>query len=104
MSKSNCTCAEISRKMTPKEVCMVCQKDIAADDWDALFRAVLDKLSQSVVQLEATNPELPSSHPAVLIKTTVLDCVEALSQLHAALKHDRLLFNESEFQSQSDQL
>lgn len=72
-------------------VYMACQKDIAVDDWDALFRAVLDRLSQSVGKVKATTPELQQSDSAVLIQTTVLDCVRALNQLHSALKHDRLL-------------
>lgn len=61
-------------------------------DWDILFDAVETRLRQTVGERLGTLPETPahSAHLAAsLVQATVLDCVDALHKLHAAIKHDR---------------
>jgi hypothetical protein len=53
--------------------------DIPADDWDLLFEAVLARLRRSAGTPPAT---------AAAMREQVLDCVQALEQLHAALARD----------------
>ncbi len=59
--------------------------------WDAMLRAVLERLRQAAgeVLVVAPAPDMPD--PVTLIQTMMLECVGALDQLHAALKHDRTL-------------
>ena len=62
---------------------------INASDWDVLFRAVQDRLAQCAAAPLAKTPELTTPEPDQVIKTTVLQCVEAMQQLHAALMIER---------------
>jgi len=57
--------------------------DVAIDDWVALFCAVKDRLRQAVG--ESLNHSMNGS--AMQVRTDVLECVEALDQLHSTLKH-----------------
>ncbi|MDQ3058301.1 MAG: hypothetical protein M3R45_02085 [Pseudomonadota bacterium] len=63
--------------------------DIDVQDWDVMFCAVLERLRQSVGELPATPTMPPVPDSAGQVRAVVLECVDALSQLHAALKHDR---------------
>ncbi len=63
--------------------------DIPVEDWDAMFRAVLERLRQAAGEILVTAPVLQGPDPATLLQTIVLECVGALEQLHTALKHDR---------------
>lgn len=70
--------------------CEASQKvDIDVQDWDVMFCAVLDRLRLSVGELPAVQTVSPVPDPACQVQAVVLECVDALSQLHAALKHDR---------------
>lgn len=55
---------------------------IAVDDWDALFRAVATRLQEAA----GTQPE---HSPAADLRPAVLECVDALQLLHAALAQER---------------
>ncbi|CAN5169620.1 hypothetical protein BH10PSE16_BH10PSE16_29750 [soil metagenome] len=64
--------------------------DIAVEDWDMMFRAVTDRLlAQCTDGLLATPCLLQVPPSASAIQTVVLECVEALEQLHRALKLQR---------------
>lgn len=55
---------------------------ISVDDWDALFRAVTTRLKEAAgVQ--------PQHSPAADLQPVVLECVDALQLLHAALAQER---------------
>lgn len=70
--------------------CEASQKiDIAVQDWDVMFCAVLDRLSHSVDELAPAQTVLPMPDPACQHQAVVLECVQALAQLHTALKHDQ---------------
>ena len=53
---------------------------IDVEDWDKLFQAIESRLSMAVARGSQSPDE---------IKATVLDCVEALDQLHQALTFER---------------
>ena len=55
---------------------------IGVDDWDALFRAVATRLQEAA----GTQPE---HSPAADLQPVVLECVDALQLLHAALAQER---------------
>lgn len=57
--------------------------DVSIDDWDALLCAVKDRLRQTVGE-DLTQPMNGSAVP---VRASVLECVEALDQLHNTLKH-----------------
>jgi hypothetical protein len=66
--------------------------NIAVADWDLMFVAVRTRLIDTVRERMAELPNLPQ-HPAELpasrVQAAVLDCVNALDQLHAALTRER---------------
>ena len=57
--------------------------DVSIEDWDALLCAVKDRLRQTV----GGSLSQPMIGSAVPVRASVLECVEALDQLHSALKH-----------------
>lgn len=61
--------------------------DILIEDWDVLFRAVAARLSASVCERLAQSPEL--HHDLAQVRSVVLECVEAMNQLHRALTRER---------------
>jgi diguanylate cyclase (GGDEF)-like protein len=62
---------------------------IPIEDWDALFVAVKERLALVVgrQRLPPASPE--AADPVPSIRTAVLECVEALDQLHQLLGHER---------------
>lgn len=65
---------------------------IAPDDWSALFRAVQTQLRMAVGDQLGVLPHTPGHSAelsATLVQAMVLDCVDALDQLHEALKQER---------------
>lgn len=64
-------------------------REIANNDWDAMFRAVESRLRQTVGERLAVMPELQPHHAAGRVQAIVLECVEALEQLHTALMLER---------------
>ena len=63
--------------------------EIAIKDWDVLFRAVETRLLLSVGNSLASVPKSKASDAAELVRSTVLECVTALHQLHVALTQER---------------
>lgn len=65
---------------------------IEVEDWDILLDAVKAKLRRSVGERLGDPPGVPA-HPAALsaslVQAVVLDCVDSLDRLHAALKQER---------------
>ena len=65
---------------------------IDVEDWDIMFAAVKARLRHAVGEQLGKPPEVPghsSALSASLVQAVVLDCVGALEQLDAALKHER---------------
>ncbi|MGC1173804.1 hypothetical protein [Polaromonas sp.] len=65
---------------------------IAIEDWDALFCAVQTQLKHAVGERLGILPYMPTHSidlAATLVQAIVLDCVDAMEQLHAALKQER---------------
>ena len=63
--------------------------DIAITDWDLLFRAVMVRLMLSVGEKLAVAPKPQAGEAAELVQSVVLECVDALHQLHLALVQER---------------
>lgn len=89
MSESKCRVPEASSFLPANTGCTDSQIDIAVEDWDAMFGAVLERLRSSVDDVLITSPVPLSPDAASLTQSIVLECAEALDQLHVALKHDR---------------
>lgn len=69
--------------------------EISAEDWDVLFRAVETRLASSVGEPAAAPIGSQAHDAAALVRSTVLECVAALHQLHMSLglerdRHDSL--------------
>ena len=62
--------------------------DIAFADWDDLFDAVKERLRLTACRSLAAAPAAPSHAEAGGPQASVLECVEALEQLHTTLKHE----------------
>jgi hypothetical protein len=65
---------------------------IAVDDWDMMFEAVRARLIHTVGERLGELPDVPhhsAELSASLVQAVVLDCVNALDQLHAALTQER---------------
>lgn len=61
-------------------------------DWDILFDAIETRLREAVGERLGVLPNTPmhsAQLSASLVQAVVLDCVDALHKLHAAIKHDR---------------
>ena len=59
---------------------------VAIEDWDCLFQAVTARLTMTIGPLQIV-PQRPEDSRQVV--TVVLQCVEALGQLHAMLRNER---------------
>ena len=53
---------------------------ISIEDWDKLFQSVESRLCASIEALDPAHAK---------VRVAVLECVEALDQLHVALKRER---------------
>lgn len=62
--------------------------DVAIEDWDVLFCAVKERLRLSVDDRRGAAPESQPQDAADRICTTVLECIEALDQLHRTQQHE----------------
>jgi hypothetical protein len=65
---------------------------IPVDDWDVMFDAVRARLIRTVGERLGELPDVPQHSAelsASLVQAVVLDCVNALDQLHAALTQER---------------
>ena len=72
----------------PDEAPNVTYSNIPPDDWDELFYAIQARLMTSVNDLNKSEGKVlvwSNGHE----KKAVLECVEAMTKLHSALKHDR---------------
>ena len=63
--------------------------NIKPADWDALFQAVQVRLEDCVGEALHKQPELELHDRHTVTKAAVLDCVEAMKQLHSALTLER---------------
>ena len=64
---------------------------ISATDWDELFHAIQTRLEKCVSEALTKMPELPLHERHAVTQKTVLECVEAMRQLHADLIYERQL-------------
>jgi hypothetical protein len=62
--------------------------DIAIEDWDDLLCAVKARLRRIVGEEFAAMPERPGQDIVGRVRASVLECVEALDQLHTAQQHE----------------
>lgn len=62
--------------------------DVAIGDWDDLLSMVKARLKRTVAGLGASPLELATQDAPGQVEASVLDCVAALDQLHATLKHE----------------
>lgn len=63
--------------------------DVAITDWDLLFRAVMVRLMLSVGEKLAAPQRSQAGEAAEMVQSIVLECVDALHQLHLALMQER---------------
>lgn len=63
--------------------------DLSDADWDALFHAVEARLRDAVNEPLAQRIKMLPPDAPELVQTIVLECVDALDQLHRALTHER---------------
>ncbi|MEO6322856.1 MAG: hypothetical protein ABIR56_19410 [Polaromonas sp.] len=63
--------------------------EITVEDWDVMFRSVVERLRHSAGEVVEVAPELHAPDSVASLQTIVLEYASALDQLHAALKHDR---------------
>lgn len=61
--------------------------DIAMEDWDLLFDAVIARLLSSLEDMPSENAP-PRRTAWVQTRARVMDCVHALDQLHLAASHE----------------
>lgn len=64
-------------------------KLIAQEDWDVMFRAVQMRLVAAVGDRPDSARPPAEGDTAGHIQVSVLECVSAMAQLHAALRHQR---------------
>jgi len=87
-----CTVPDAQHKPTDAPVArmtMPCTKsDVAIEDWDVLLNAVKARLRLSVSEPFATPLEPHLHDQAVRIRLCVLECVDALDQLHETLTNE----------------
>jgi hypothetical protein len=72
--------------------CPDARLSIAVADWDLMFEAVRARLIDTVGARLGELPDVPhhsAELSASLVQAVVLDCVNALDQLHAALTRER---------------
>lgn len=62
---------------------------ISVDDWDILFRAIQVRLKDAVADSHPSGWPSQTDATAGQVQTTVLECISAMEQLHAALGHER---------------
>ena len=62
--------------------------DVSVSEWDEFFSAVEARRTSTVGELLAVLPETSASMATNRIRTSVLECVTALHQLHSTVTHE----------------
>ena len=62
---------------------------IPTEDWDIMFRAIQLRLREAVGERPKSAPTPQADDTAGHIQVVVLECVSAMEQLEAALRHQR---------------
>ena len=62
---------------------------IPTEDWDIMFRAIQLRLREAVGERPKSAPPPQADDTAGHIQVVVLECVSAMEQLEAALRHQR---------------
>lgn len=65
------------------------QSGIATQDWDLLFCAVTERLGQCATHLLTIGSVAQQTPFVIRFSSDVLECVDALSQLHTDLRQQR---------------
>jgi diguanylate cyclase (GGDEF)-like protein len=64
---------------------------IALDDWDAMFGGLVETLTRHAGDWLAQTPQEPLDHPGARARSRLMECLDALRQLHASLpQHGRV--------------
>lgn len=63
--------------------------DLSVDEWDLLFDAVRERLRLSVGERPTAQSGAQAHDPVDRIQASVLECVQALDQLHGLLRQRR---------------
>jgi diguanylate cyclase (GGDEF)-like protein len=79
--------AEVSSPVPPPQPGS--RPDIPPEDWDVMFSAITARLRNAVDRRLATAPDPQRPEAAARLQGTVLECLGALDQLHAALATER---------------
>lgn len=77
--------------------------NISPADWDELFHAVQTRLEQCVDDALLGTPQLAPQDRHAVTKTAVLECVQAMTQLHASLTLERRQRQAHQLQQAQDQ-
>lgn len=64
--------------------------EIKVEDWDVMFRSVVERLTRSACEAGEVALELNGPGSVASLQAIVLECAGALCQLHTALMHDRI--------------
>lgn len=78
-----------AQSMSPPASAPAGASDITREDWDLLFRAVRDRLRIAVRTLPVSGAQPLTLQSDASVRVLVLECVQALDQLHAALLLER---------------
>lgn len=89
MNQSMCQIPEVSSLLPGIAGHRFGQAEIALEDWDMMFRAVTYRLTQCATSVATSACLPPAPQSASAVQAVVLECVEALEQLHAALRQQR---------------
>jgi hypothetical protein len=73
----------------PVEVKSTGHGNISHADWDQLYHAIQVRLENCVNDARDKAPQLAADERMAATKTAVMECVDAMRQLHAALILDR---------------
>lgn len=73
---------------TSTKPCPVVPPSVAIEDWDALFSAVKARLTLIGQPQNAACAEPPTANALELVRASVLECVQALDQLHATARQE----------------
>lgn len=90
MSDSTLHYPETCWPLTASALPPVWNVEIKVEDWDVMFRSVVERLTHTACEAGEVALEFNGPASVVSLQAIVLECAGALCQLHAALMHDRI--------------
>ena len=76
---------------------------VAIEDWDALFSAVIARLTLIGQTQNARCAEPPTANALELVRASVMECVQALDQLHATARQELVRRNKDDNGDRGDE-